>query len=193
MHEIRLVGRGGQGVVTAGELLGKAALDSGRQAQSIPTFGPERRGALSLSMLRIDDEPILLKCTTASPDVLITLDRTIWHFANVLMGLRRGATLIFNSPRPPEEIKGDLSEGRFGYRPPHEDYDVVSVDATSIALRTIGKPITNTAMMGALVGATGILGLDAVNDVLEQRFGARAKANIEAAEAAHDGLRRLER
>ena len=111
MHEIRLVGRGGQGVVTAGDLLGKAAILDGRHAQSIPTFGPERRGALSSCTLRIADGEILLKCSSMSPDVLLVLDPTIWHHANVLLGFQAGGKLIFNSPLEPKAIDAELTSG----------------------------------------------------------------------------------
>lgn len=191
MHEIRLVGRGGQGVVTAGDLLGKAAVLEGRHAQSIPTFGPERRGALSQCTLRISDGEVLLKCSSTSPGVLLVLDPTIWHFANVLIGLREGGVLIFNTCQPPEEIDEELRTGRHGYRPGVAGYDVYVVDATGIALEVLKRPITNTAMMGALVGATGVLEMESVAAALEERFGARAGANVEAARAAAGRIRRL--
>ena len=191
LRVVRLVGRGGQGVVTAGDLLGKAAVQAGRRAPSIPTFGPERRGALSLATLRIDDDEILLKCTASHPDVVIVLDPTIWHFANVLLGLREGAALVFNTPRSPAEIDKDLREGRYGYRPPTRHFRVLTVDATDIALRTIGRAITNTAMMGAFVGATGILEMAAVERVLRERFVDKASANVEAARLARESLQEL--
>ncbi len=191
MHEIRLVGRGGQGVVTAGELLGRAALSAGWWAQSIPTFGPERRGALSQATLRLDREEILLKCTTAHPDLLLVLDPTIWHQANVFQGLQAGATLVFNTSESPQEVADALADGRYGYQIAPEQYSIYTVDATAIALQELGRPITNTAMMGALVGATGLIEFDAVTTVLDERFGKRAGGNIAAAALARDGLRKL--
>lgn len=191
MRTIRLVGRGGQGVVTAGDLLGRAAVQAGRWAQSIPTFGPERRGALSLATLRIDDDAILLKCTTSRPDVVLVLDPTIWHFANVLGGMRDGAWLVFNTPRSPAEIDADLRQGRYGYKPPTERYRLFTVDATDVALATLGRAITNTAMMGAFAGATGILEMSAIEGVLVERFGSKAGANVEAAKLAKSRLQEL--
>jgi pyruvate ferredoxin oxidoreductase gamma subunit len=190
MHETRLVGRGGQGVVTAGDLLGKAAIREGRYAQSIPTFGPERRGALSQCTLRISDGEILLKCSSTSPGILLLLDPTIWHHANVLLGLQEGGTLIFNSPQAPEEIDRDLKSGKYGYRSTVERYELFAVDATGIALEVLKRAITNTAMMGAFVGATGILGMDSVAGVLEERFGEKAAMNVEAARAAAARIRK---
>ncbi len=188
LREIRLIGRGGQGVVTAGELLGGAVVNEGRHAQSLPTFGPERRGALCSAMLRISDEPILLKCTSARPDVLLIMDPTIWHHANVLLGVGEGATLIFNSAQAPEAIEAELRSGRHGYKLGLQNYRVLTVDGTSIALRCLGRPIPNTAMMGALAGATGLIGQEAIEASLRRRFGARADVNIEAARQARAAL-----
>jgi 2-oxoacid:acceptor oxidoreductase gamma subunit (pyruvate/2-ketoisovalerate family) len=188
LHEIRLAGRGGQGVVTAGDLLGKAAILEGRWAQSIPTFGPERRGALSQATLRIADEEILLKCTAARPDVLLVLDPTIWHFANIALGLQEGARLIFNTTLPPEDIASQLRGGAYGYRPPVDRFQVYTVDATGIALEVLGRPITNTAMMGAFVGATGLLEMHSIEAVLGERFDGKATMNIEAARQARNRL-----
>ena len=169
LHEIRLVGRGGQGVVTAGDLLGSAALTEGRKAQSIPTFGPERRGALAQCTVRIGDEDILLACSTANPDVVLLLDPSVWRLLPVFMGLRPGAALVFNTTDTPEQIEAAL--GRVpGGRPAAGDYRLFTVDATGIAMETIGRPITNTAMMGALVGATGLLDMDSVESVLREHF-----------------------
>jgi 2-oxoacid:acceptor oxidoreductase gamma subunit (pyruvate/2-ketoisovalerate family) len=185
---MRLVGRGGDGVVTAGELLGEAALRRGRHAQSIPSFGPERRGALSSSTLRISDEPILLKCAATRPGVLLVLDPTIWHHAPVTLGLLPASVLVFNSPLAPDEIRSELLSGRYGHGASLEAPRVLAVDATGIALETLGRPIPNTAMMGAFTGALDVLDLEAVEEVLRERFGARGDANVEAARRARVAL-----
>ena len=188
--EIRLVGRGGQGVVTAGDLIGKAALNEGRWAQSLPTFGPERRGALTMATLRIGDDEILLKCTAARPAVLLVLDPTVWRHANVLLGLREGADLIFNSPLDPADIAAEIREGRNGYLPPVDDFTVYAVDATGIALEVLGKPITNTAMIGAFASITSAVKMESIEDTFNERFEARAAMNIKAAHAARDRVRK---
>lgn len=188
LREIRLVGRGGQGVVTAGELLGRAVVDEGRHAQSLPTFGPERRGALSTATLRVSPEQILLKCTSARPDVVLVIDPTIWHHANVLLGVREGATLIFNSAQPAAAVEAALRSGQYGTTLTLARCEVLAVDGTSIALTHLGRPIPNTAMMGALAGAVGLVGQAAIEAVLSERFGAKAEANIAAARAARAAL-----
>ncbi|MHC4957744.1 MAG: 2-oxoacid:acceptor oxidoreductase family protein [Planctomycetota bacterium] len=174
--ELRLVGRGGAGVVTAGELLGKAAVFEGGSAQAIPAFGPERRGALCLSTVRISEETILLKCAAAHPRVLLVLDATIWRHAPVTGGLADGAALIFNSPVAPNGLADELN---LDCRAPR----IFSVDATGIALSILERPITNTTMLGALVRATGLVRMESLEQVLAERFGAAAESNIAAARA----------
>ena len=174
VSEIRLVGRGGAGVVTAGELLGKAAVAEGNWAQAIPAFGPERRGALCLSTVRVSEEQILIRCAAARPSILLVLDPTIWRHAPVTGGLADGAALIFNSPVAPEELEKELQLD--GGEP-----RVYTVDATGIAMAILGRPITNTTMLGALVHATGAVSMDSLEQVLVERFGEGARQNILAA------------
>ncbi len=192
MYEIKLAGRGGQGVVTAGDLLGKAAVLEGKFAQSIPTFGPERRGALSSSTLRVSDSEILLKCSSTSPNVLCVLDPTIWHYVNVTVGLQENSKLVFNSPHTPEELMEQLSTGAYGYELGIENYELFSVDATSIALEVMKRPITNTAMMGALVGAIGLVEMGSIEQVLMGKFGKRGEMNIKSAAAACAAMEKVE-
>lgn len=176
VHEIRLVGRGGQGIVTAGELIGEAALLEGRFAQSVPAFGPERRGALSTCMVRLAAGEILLRCSAGAPDVLIVIDPTIWRQAPVLAGLKPDATLLFNTTRPPGDLP-KVPKGRVG-----------AVDATGLALEILGRPIPNTAMLGAFAGATGLIRMESLEAVLRRRFTDKAEANIAAARAACERL-----
>jgi len=174
VSEIRLVGRGGAGVVTAGELLGKAAVAEGNWAQAIPAFGPERRGALCTSTVRLSEEQILIRCAAARPAILLVLDPTIWRHAPVTGGLADGAALIFNSPVAPEELEKELQLD--GGKP-----RVYTVDATGIAMAILGRPITNTTMLGAMVHATGAVSMESLEQVLAERFGEGARKNILAA------------
>ena len=182
VSEIRLVGRGGAGVVTAGELLGKAAVVEGSWAQAIPAFGPERRGALCLTTVRVSETTILLKCAASRPRILLILDATIWRHAPVTGGLADGAALLFNSPVAPDELARELRLDCEGPR-------VYTVDATGIALEILGRPITNTTMLGALVHATGLVRTESLERVLAERFGAAAQKNILAARAGGARLR----
>lgn len=188
--EVRLAGRGGQGVVTAGELLGRAVIGEGRHAQAIPAFGPERRGALASCTVRISDGEILLKFAAAAPDVLLVLDPTIWHVANVTLGIADDGILLFNSPREPEEVEDDLRSGRYGYRLRARRARIMTVDATGIGLEFLGRPITNTAVMGALTAAWDAVSFDAVERVIREHFGDKAEPNVLAARAGRERLRR---
>ncbi|MFQ5770062.1 MAG: 2-oxoacid:acceptor oxidoreductase family protein [bacterium] len=188
IHEIRLQGRGGQGIVTAGELLGKAAILEGKYAQSIPTFGPERRGALSTCSLRISDQAILLKCSCTTADVLCLLDPTIWHFVNVTMGLAENGIMIFNTTKAPEEVNDNLRSEKYGYMLKTKNYSIFTVDATGIALEFLGKAITNTAMIGAFASATELVKFDSIVSVLKDKFGKRAELNIQMAKKAYENL-----
>ncbi|MFQ5823812.1 MAG: 2-oxoacid:acceptor oxidoreductase family protein [bacterium] len=188
INEIRLQGRGGQGIVTAGELLGKAAILEGKFAQSIPTFGPERRGALSSCSLRISNRAILLKCSSTTADVLCLLDPTIWHFVNITIGFVENGRLIFNTTKSPEEVNEELRSGKYGYSLTTQNYSLFTVDATGIALEIMGKAITNTAMMGAFARATGLVQMKSVASVLKEKFGNRADINIQIASKAYENL-----
>jgi len=184
--EIKLYGRGGQGIVTAGELISLAAVKKGLYAQSIPTFGPERRGGLSSCSLRISDKPLLLKSSVTEPSVVTVFDPTIWHFVNVTAGLQNNGILIFNSKKSPDEIDAELRNGAWNYKIKTDNYKIFSLDATSLAMKILGRAITNTAMMSAFSKATGIVDLEAIKEVIDERF--EDKRNVEIVEKAYNAL-----
>ncbi len=188
LEEVRLAGRGGQGVVTAGELLGEAVLSSGRHAQSLPTFGPERRGALAQCTLRVSDQPILLKCSSARPSVVVCLDPTIWRYAPITLGVQEDAVVIVNTTQSPAKLEEALRSGRFLSELTLERFTVYTLDATGIAMEAIGRPISNTAMLGAVAAATDVIGLDDVETVLRARFGPAGEANVVAARSGFDAV-----
>lgn len=184
--EIKLYGRGGQGIVTAGELISLAAVKKGFYAQSIPTFGPERRGGLSSCSLRISDKPLLLKSSVTEPSIVTVFDPTIWHFVNVTAGLKNNGILIFNSKKSPDEIDAELRNGAWNYKIQTDDYQVFSLDATSLAMKMLGKAITNTAMMSAFSKATGIVDIDMIKEVINERF--EDKRNLDIVDEAYNAL-----
>ena len=173
--EVRWHGRGGLGAVTSAELLARAAIGEGKYAQSFPSFGPERRGAPVIAFLRISDEVIRTRTAIDEPDVVVVLDPGLLRVADITSGLKGTGKIIINSRKSPAELKSE-----FGYRWP-----VAAVDATRIARETIGMPITNTAMIGALLKVTDAVKLDSVIEQLQERFGARARGNIEAMRRAY--------
>jgi 2-oxoacid:acceptor oxidoreductase gamma subunit (pyruvate/2-ketoisovalerate family) len=173
--EVRWHGRGGLGAVTSAELLARAAISEGKYAQSFPSFGPERRGAPVIAFLRISDEFIRTRTPIDEPDVVVVLDPGLLHAVDVTSGLKKNSKIIINSRKSPSELKS-----QFGYKWP-----VGAVNATMIAKEAIGVPITNTSMIGALLKVTEAVGLDSVIEQLNERFGARAKGNIEAMKRAY--------
>jgi pyruvate ferredoxin oxidoreductase gamma subunit len=184
MFSVRIHGRGGQGAVTAAELLSVAAFDEGRHAQAFPTFGSERTGAPVISFCRIDDRPIRLREPITNPDALIVQDPTLLHQVNLFSGLRPGGFLLVNTSRTLESLGLEEMVGRLG--PEH----VVAVPATELARDLLGRPLPNAALLGAFAALTGQVSLAAVADAIRERFpGEIGAGNVRAAEAAHDHVR----
>lgn len=175
MIEIRLHGRGGQGSVTAAELLAVAAFDDGREAQAFPAFGVERRGAPVTAFCRISDQPIRTRTQIYSPDYVIVQDPTLMDSVDVLAGLKPDGTVLINSERKPEELNLDTSA------------HVVSVPATQIALEELGRPIMNTVLLGAFAGVSGMISFEAIERSIGHRFrGELGERNTKAARRAYE-------
>lgn len=176
MHEVIFYGRGGQGAVTAVELAAQAAIGEGKYAQGFPSFGPERRGAPVMAFLRVSDNPIFSREKIATPDTVVVLDPTLLDLVDTCRGMPPGGTLIINSPpRNADELAAYQSR-----------YQVFVVDATRIAMETLGMPIANTAILGALVKATNIVAINALQKPVEHRFGKLASKNLDAMQQAFE-------
>ena len=173
--EVRWHSRGGLGAVTSAELVARSAISEGKYAQSFPSFGPERRGAPVLAFLRVSDGPIKTRTVVYKPDVVAVLDPGLLYAVDVTSGLKDNGRIIINSRKSPAELKCE-----FEYRWP-----VAAINATKIARETIGLPITNTAIIGALLKVTEIVKMDSVVSQLQERFGPGAGANIEAVKRAY--------
>ncbi len=172
LFEVRWHGRGGQGVWTASNILAMAAMYDGKYVQSFPAFGPERSGAPVLAFARISDEPIEVHSMVYNPDIVIVLDPTLLG-PKVVEGLKRGGYVIANYDGPGDELYRRMGVRRGVYR-------VWSVPATKLALEMLKRPITNTAMIGALLRAVEIVSLKAVETALKNRFPERlAERNLE--------------
>ncbi|GAA2208071.1 pyruvate ferredoxin oxidoreductase subunit gamma [Nonomuraea monospora] len=177
-YQTRIHGRGGQGVVTAAELLSVAAFLEGRHAQAFPTFGSERTGAPVVSFCRISDRPIRVREPITAPDTVIVQDATLLSRIDVLAGLRPHGQVLINSTRPAAEL------GVAG----------VAVPASEIALRHIGKPVPNAALLGAFCALTGVLSLESVQAAIRTLFPRPvAEANAAAAAEAHAWLKEAAR
>lgn len=159
--EIRWHGRGGQGAVTAAELLAETALGLGRYVQSFPQFGSERRGAPIAAFTRIDEKEITLYCTIREPNVVVVLDPSLLDLPPTTARLRDDGLLLVNSPSPPAAIRAAL--GR-------QTGTVGTVPATAIAVEHLNRPVTNTAMLGAFLAATGMLPLEEALGHLREAF-----------------------
>ena len=161
LKEFRWHGRGGQGAWTASELLARAAIHEGKYIQSFPEFGPERMGAPVKAYTRISDEPIRLHCAVYNPKVAAVMDPTLLATVPVTNGLGKTGILIINTPKEPKTIKEELkmTEG-----------NVWTVSATDIAMRILGRAITNTAMLGVVARATEIVKMESIEKAVKERF-----------------------
>ena len=181
MFEIRLHGRGGQGVVTAAELLSVAAFEEGRYAQAFPSFGSERMGAPVISFCRIDDKPIRRREPIMEPDALIIQDPTLLHSIDVFSGLSAKGYILINSKRSFEELGIDEFVGRF---PAHH---VCDVGASELAMKHVGRPLPNAALLGGFAAITKLLAFESVAKAIRGKFpGPVGDANVAAAREAYD-------
>jgi pyruvate ferredoxin oxidoreductase gamma subunit len=178
MIEVRWHGRGGQGAFTAARLLGVAVvLFENRYALAFPSFGPERRGAPVLGFTRIDDHKVADRSLVTGCDVVAVLDDTLLD-SSVLQGLRTGGLFLVNT-----------SHATLPINPP-DDIRTILIDATSLAMRYLGRPITNTAMLGALAASSDVLKIQSLIDAVRREMkGASAEKNVALAEAAYAAVR----
>jgi pyruvate ferredoxin oxidoreductase gamma subunit len=185
MFEVRIHGRGGQGVVTAAEMLSVAAFEEGRYAQAFPTFGSERTGSPVVAFCRIDDRPIRIHEPIAHPDALIVQDPTLLHQVRLFDGVRPEAYVLLNTSRTLSELGIAVA---LALNP------VRCVPATDLARSILGRPLPNTALLGAFAAQTGVLSPESVASAIRQVFrGEVAEANVQVAEAAYELVRSGER
>ena len=180
MFQVRIHGRGGQGVVTAAEMLSVAAFLEDRHAQAFPSFGSERMGAPVVAFCRIDDKEIRLREPIMEPDALIIQDPTLLHQVEVFAGLKRDGYILINTNRSFD----DLGLGEFVQGWHHER--LCTVAATELALRHVGRPLPNVPLLGGFAALSGVIRLESVCEAIRQRFTRSvAQANVAAATEAH--------
>ena len=180
MLEVRIHGRGGQGVVTAAELLSVAAFAEGRHSQAFPTFGSERTGAPVVSFCRIADAPIRLHEPVAEPDALIVQDPTLLHQVALFEGLKPDGYVLINSGHSFEEL--GIAELGDRFRPER----MLTVPATDIARECLGRPLPNAVLLGGFAALSGQISLDALATAIRERFSGRvAEGNVAGAERAY--------
>jgi len=181
LTEIRWHARGGQGAVTAAKLLAETALAQGQYFQAFPEYGPERMGAPIQAFTRISDEPIYIRSSITNPEIVVVLDPTLLKAVDVTAGMGKDGVLIINTDEDPASIRKAMKlKGR----------KVFTVNANKIAQETIGRPIPNTPMMGALVRATGMMPIEDLTDYVRKSFGKKfaeeiIEGNVKAVERAY--------
>ncbi|MFI5036746.1 MAG: 2-oxoacid:acceptor oxidoreductase family protein [Acidimicrobiales bacterium] len=179
LFEVRIHGRGGQGVVTAAELLSVAAFDEGRHAQAFPSFGSERTGAPVVSYCRMSDQPIRSREPVVAPDAVVIQDATLVHQVDLFAGLSADGYALVNTSRRFDEL--DLDAFVTALRPER----LVTCPATEIALEHLGRPLPNAALLGGFAALTGQVSLAAIQRAIGERFdGAVGERNAAAAAAA---------
>ncbi|MCU0975492.1 MAG: 2-oxoacid:acceptor oxidoreductase family protein [Steroidobacteraceae bacterium] len=185
MFEVRIHGRGGQGVVTAAEMLSVAAFLEGRHAQAFPSFGSERMGAPVVAYCRIADREIRLREPVLTPEALIVQDPTLLHQVDVFSGLVPDGYILINTTRSFDAL--GLGDFVSGFRPER----LCTVPATDLALEHVGRPVPNAALLGGFAAVTGKVSIDSVCEAIRQRFGGKVAAgNVAAATGAWEFVRR---
>ena len=176
MVEIRFHGRGGQGSVKASDILAMAAFAEGKEVQAFPFFGVERRGAPVTAFTRISDEEIRIHCYIYEPDVLVVLDPTLIGAVPLTEGLKQNGKIIINTGRQP---------GEFSF-PGTENPKLYTVDCSSIAIKyglgTKAAPIVNTAILGAVAKATGLVSIQSIMNAIKEKIPLKKEENAQAAE-----------
>ncbi len=185
MFQIRIHGRGGQGVVTAAELLSVAAFREDRHSQAFPSFGSERTGAPVVAFCRIDDRPIRLREPILAPDALIIQDPTLLHQVDVFGGLQPGGYILINTAR----TFADLGLAEFAQK--FSAAHLCTVPATEIAMRHVGRPLPNASLLGGFAALTGRVSLESVAAAIGEKFPPKVAAgNVAAATEAYEFVQR---
>jgi pyruvate ferredoxin oxidoreductase gamma subunit len=180
MFQVRIHGRGGQGVVSGAEMLSVAAFIEGRYAQAFPSFGSERMGAPVMAFCRIDDKEIRMREPVMQPDALIIQDPTLLHQVDLFSGLGAEGYILINSKRGFDELGlGDFAQ-RF-----HRSR-LCTVPATELAMKHVGRAVPNAALLGGFAAVSGQVKLESVIAAIREKFPAKiAEGNVAAATEAH--------
>jgi pyruvate ferredoxin oxidoreductase gamma subunit len=180
MFQVRIHGRGGQGVVSGAEMLSVAAFLEGRYAQAFPSFGSERMGAPVMAFCRIDDREIRLREPVITPDALIIQDPTLLHQVDLFKGLPAEGYILINSMRGFDAL--GLTEFARRFNPSR----LCTLPATEIAMKHVGRPVPNAALLGGFAAVSGEIRLASVVAAIREKFPAAiAEKNVAAATEAH--------
>ncbi|MBU0549028.1 MAG: 2-oxoacid:acceptor oxidoreductase family protein [Candidatus Omnitrophica bacterium] len=169
MKEIRIHARAGQGAITTAGILGSAYFIKGMYAYAFPYFGAARMGAPMNAFVRVDDKPVRMRSQIYEPDFVIIVDATLMRGANCLLGLSDKGIAVINHKEGIQAPKPKLKQ------------KIYLVPANKIAQETIGRPLGNTALLGAYAAATGELDLNTMQEAIRERFtGKIQEGNLEA-------------
>ena len=183
MFQTRIHGRGGQGVVTAAELLSIAAFIEGRHAQAFPSFGSERTGAPVVSYCRIEDREIRRREPILEPDAVIVQDPTMLHSVDVFQGVKPDGYVLVNSN------KGFLALSISAFVAKLPAGHARCVAATELAVKHVGRPVPNAALLGGFASMTGLLAFESVEKAIREKFSGKiADGNVAAARAAYETI-----
>ncbi|MBW1679018.1 MAG: 2-oxoacid:acceptor oxidoreductase family protein [Deltaproteobacteria bacterium] len=176
LMEVRWHSRGGQGAMLAVRTIARTVIRDGRYAQGLPEFGAERMGAPIRCYNRISNEPFSLYCGIVNPDVVVVLDPSVMKVINVTEGLKDGGSIIINIDLPPKAIRDKL-----GISLEKKTY---VIDAVKISMETLGRPMPNTPIMGALIKVSPFLTLECLLKDVEREFTKRFSQKVVAANLA---------
>lgn len=158
MIEIRIHGRGGQGSVTAANLIAQAAFLDGKNCQAFPNFGVERKGAPVVAYARISDKFIQTREQIYAPDFIIIQDETLLLTEDITKGVKDNAKVIINT----EKERRDFNFGK--------SIEVITFPATKLALEILKKNIVNTALLGAFSATSGLIKVESVIKAIKEEF-----------------------
>lgn len=180
MIEIRFHGRGGQGAVKGSDVLAIAAFKEGKEVQSFPFFGVERRGAPVTAYTRISTEKIQIHSYIYEPDVIVILDSSLIGAVPLLDGLKPNGMVIINTMQTPDAFPMlQINHAQ-----------IYTVDCSSIALKyglgTKEAPIVNTTILGAIAKVTGIVSIDSIMEAIRERIPSKPEKNALAAKEAYE-------
>lgn len=178
MIEIRIHGRGGQGVVAASELLAIAFFKDGKKSQAFPNFGVERSGAPIQSFVRVSDKDILSRDHVYNPDILIIQDDSLIGKSNVFSGIKKSTLIIINSREKLNNLFVKIKKEK-DLPKNFSEKNILIVDASKVALEIFKKNIVNTAILGTLAKVPNLLNLKAIFLAVEEKFQDKGRDIIE--------------
>ena len=175
MKEIRIHARAGQGAITTAALLGYTYFLEGKFPYAFPHFGAARMGAPMNAFVRVDSKPVRLRSQIYEPNYVIIVDSTLMRGFNCLAGLKEDGIAVIDERQGIEVPKARLKQ------------KIYVVPATKIAMEAIGRPLSNTALLGAYAAATGDVSLETLLKAVNNRFSGKAlEGNIKAVRSGYD-------